>query len=289
MDPHEYCASKAAASGSSFYYAFRFLPPRKKAAIQALYAFCREVDDAVDKVSDPEAAAARLSFWRGEVEAVFSGSPQHPVGRALAEVVPEFDLQEAYFHEIIDGVAMDLEQDRYATFSELQLYCYRVASVVGLLSIEIFGYTQRATRDYAYRLGIAFQLTNILRDVGEDAAGGRIYIPQRDLEAFEVTEGALLEGRAEAGFRDLLTFEAERARNAYDEALAALPEEDRWNQLPGLVMAAIYRQTLEQVAREPDKVLKERVGLTPLRKLWIAWRTYRRERKRARKQWQEVG
>ena len=284
MDPHEYCASKAAASGSSFYYAFRFLPPRKKAAIQALYAFCREVDDAVDKVSDPQAAATRLGFWRGEIEAVFSGTPQHPVGRALAEVVPEFGLDEAYFHEIIDGVAMDLEQDRYATFTELQLYCYRVASVVGLLSIEIFGYTQRATRDYAHRLGIAFQLTNILRDVGEDAASGRIYLPQEDLEAFGVTEGALLEGRAEAGFRDLLAFEVERARNAYDEALAELPQQDRWNQLPGLVMAAIYRQVLEQVAHDPDKVLVERVGLSPLRKLWIAWQTYRRERKRARKQ-----
>ena len=284
MDPNQYCAQKAAASGSSFYYAFQFLPPRQKAAIQALYAFCREVDDSVDQVSDPAAAQARLGFWREEIEAVYGGSPQHPVGRALAEAVGHFALDKAYFLEIIDGVEMDLHTHRYATFSDLQLYCYRVASAVGLLSIEIFGYTERATRRYAHKLGIAFQLTNILRDVGEDAARGRIYLPQEDLEAFGVAEEDILQGRPSSALGELVRFEAERAREFYRQAFEELPETDRPNQLPGLIMAAIYRKLLGEVAGVGEGILHQQIGLTPLRKFWIAWRTYRAERKRKRRQ-----
>ncbi len=282
MDPNQYCAQKAAASGSSFYYAFQFLPPRKKAAIQALYAFCREVDDSVDQVSDPAAALARLGFWRGEIAAVYGGQPQHPVALALAEAVQEFDLEQAYFQEIIDGVEMDLHSRRYETFADLQLYCYRVASVVGLLSIEIFGYSDRATRRYAHKLGIAFQLTNILRDVGEDAARGRIYLPQEDLTAFGVEEKDVLQRRPTPELGEVMGFEAGRAREFYRQALEELPKTDRPNQLPGLIMAAIYRRILEKVAAEGAAVIRTRVGLTPLRKFWIAWRTYRAERKRSR-------
>ena len=283
MDPHQYCADKAAASGSSFYYAFLFLPQRKKEAIQALYAFCREVDDAVDEVSDPTAAAARLAFWRGEVEAIYEGAPQHPVGRALADVLDTFSLDKAYFLEIIDGVEMDLHTNRFATFADLQLYCYRVASVVGLLSIEIFGYRNRDTRKYAHKLGIAFQLTNILRDVGEDAGNGRIYLPQEDLAAFGVTEADILARQPGEAFRRLMDFEIERAEEYYQAAFDLLPTADRYNQLPGLIMAAIYRRTLEEVGSAEESVLRHHIRITPLRKFWIAWRTYRAERKRARK------
>ena len=283
MNPQQYCADKAAASGSSFYYAFLFLPPRQKEAIHALYAFCREVDDAVDEVTDPTAAEARLAFWRGEVDAVFEGTPQHPVGQALAEANRHFELDRAYFHEIIDGVEMDLHQSRYATFSDLQLYCYRVASVVGLLSIEIFGYSDRATRRYAHNLGIAFQLTNILRDVGEDAGRGRIYLPQEDLAAYGVAEADILARKPSPEFEHLVAFEAERATEYYEHALQELPEGDRYHQLPGLIMAAIYRRTLEEVIRSEESVLTHEIRLTPLRKLWIAFRTYRAERKRARR------
>lgn len=283
MDPQQYCADKAAASGSSFYYAFQFLPSPKKEAIHALYAFCREVDDSVDEVSDPTAAQARLAFWRGEVEAVYGGTPQHPVGQALAEANRHFDLDRAYFMEIIDGVEMDLHQSRYATFSDLQLYCYRVASVVGLLSIEIFGYSDRATRKYAHNLGIAFQLTNILRDVGDDAGRGRIYLPQEDLAAYGVTEAAILNREGSAAFDRLLAFEIERAEAYYEQAMADLPEADRYNQLAGLIMAAIYRRTLREVGEAEASVLTHRIRLTPLRKFWIAFRTYRAERKRARR------
>jgi phytoene synthase len=283
MDPHQYCADKAAASGSSFYYAFLFLPQRKKEAIQALYAFCREVDDSVDEVSDPTAAAARLAFWREEVEQVFGGSPQHPVGQALAEALEHFDLHKAYFLEIIDGVEMDLHTNRYESFADLQLYCYRVASVVGLLSIEIFGYSHRETRKYAHKLGIAFQLTNILRDVGEDAGGGRIYLPQEDLRAFGVEETDILERRPNEAFRRLMEFELGRAEEYYQAAFELLPDGDRYNQLPGLIMAAIYRRTLAEVGSAEESVLNHHIRLTPLRKFWTAWRTYRAERKRARK------
>jgi len=286
MTPQQYCADKAAASGSSFYYAFQFLPPRQKEAIHALYAFCREVDDAVDEVTDPTAAQARLAFWRGEIEAVYGGSPQHPVGQALADSLQHFDLDRAYFLEIIDGVEMDLHQSRYATFSDLQLYCYRVASVVGLLSIEIFGYRDRATRKYAHNLGIAFQLTNILRDVGEDAARGRIYLPQEDLAAYGVDEADILGRRPSDEFGRLVAFEIERAGEYYRQALAELPESDRYSQLPGLIMAAIYRRNLQEVARSQQSVLTHEIRLTPLRKFWIAFRTYRAERKRARRKGQ---
>ncbi|MEF8794514.1 presqualene diphosphate synthase HpnD [Thiohalorhabdus sp.] len=284
MTPQQYCAEKAAASGSSFYYAFLFLPPRQKEAIHALYAFCREVDDAVDEVTDPTAAQARLAFWRGEVEAVYEGTPQHPVGQALAEANRHFELDRAYFHEIIDGVEMDLHQSRYASFSDLQLYCYRVASVVGLLSIEIFGYSDRATRRYAHNLGIAFQLTNILRDVGEDAGRGRIYLPQEDLVAYGVAEADILARKPSHECEQLVAFEAERAGKYYNHAFEALPEGDRYRQLPGLIMAAIYRRNLEEVVRSEESVLTHEIRLTPLRKLWIAFRTYRAERKRARRQ-----
>jgi phytoene synthase len=276
VTPDEYCAQRAAKSGSSFYYSFLFLPPPRRRAITALYAFCREVDDVVDEVSDAGIAGAKLAWWRHEVAAVFSGSPQHPVAQALAAVVREFPLQEAQLQTVIDGMAMDLERHRYVDFPDLLLYCDRVAGVVGLMSAEIFGYTNAATRVYARDLGIAFQLTNIIRDVGEDARRGRIYLPQDELSRHGVPASALLQREGGDAFRALMAEQVARARAWYARALGALPAEDRAAQRPGLIMAAIYAALLDEIERDGYGVLGHRIALTPLRKLWIAFRTSRR-------------
>jgi 15-cis-phytoene synthase len=276
MTPDEYCRQKAAASGSSFYYSFMFLPPPRRRAIIALYAFCREVDDVVDDATDVGVASAKLAWWRGEIHAAFEGSPQHPVALALKPVVAAYALPEAHFQEVIDGMAMDLERNRYLDFSELEQYCHKVAGVVGLMSAEIFGYANPATRRYARDLGIAFQLTNIVRDVGEDARRGRIYVPQQDLDDHGVTAASILKRETGPAFRALMAAEVERARAWYQRALGALPPEDRAAQRPGLIMAGIYRALLDEIVRDGYAVLDHRVALTPLRKLWIAWRTARR-------------
>ena len=278
MTPDEYCQQKAAASGSSFYYSFLFLPPPRRRAITALYAFCREVDDVVDEVHDEGVAQTKLAWWRQEVGRVFAGSPQHPVAQALVPVVREFALPEEHFQTIIDGMAMDLVQTRYLDFAALELYCHRVAGVVGLLSAEIFGYENPATRGYARDLGVAFQLTNICRDVGEDARRGRVYLPQEDLARFGVAPSAILRAEDSPAFRDLMAFEFERARSWYDRAMAQLPARDRKAQRTGLVMAVIYRTLLDEIARDGYRVLDRKTSLTPLRKLWIAWTTARKLR-----------
>ena len=275
MTPDQYCQQKAAASGSSFYYSFLFLPPPRRRAITALYAFCREVDDVVDEISDPDVARAKLAWWRREVALIFAGQPSHPVALALHGIVREFDLPEAHFQTVIDGMAMDLTQQRFLDFPALELYCHRVAGVVGLMSAEIFGYVDPATKGYARDLGVAFQLTNIIRDVGEDARRGRIYLPQDELQRFGVPPSALLRGEYSAEFRHLMRFQAQRAQSWYERALAQLPAQDRKAQRTGLIMAAIYRTLLDEIARDGYKVLDRRTSLTPLRKLWLAWRTWR--------------
>ena len=274
MTPDEYCQHKAAQSGSSFYYSFLFLSPERRRAITALYAFCREVDDAVDEPSQPSAAQAALAWWRGEVAQLFAGNPQHPVTRALAPATEPFGITQARLNEIMDGMEMDLNQNRHLDFAGLQLYCHRVAGVVGALAAAIFGHRNPKTLEYAERLGLAFQLTNIIRDVGEDARNNRIYIPMDELKRFEVGPADILEGRHTENFTRLMRFQADRALRCYDEALALLPREDRRTQRPGLVMAAIYRTLLMEIADDGFRVLKQRVALTPVRKLWIAWRTW---------------
>jgi phytoene synthase len=274
MDPHDYCQQKATASGSSFYYSFLFLPPERRRAITALYAFCREVDDVVDECSDAAVARAKLAWWRKEVAAIFHGTPQHPVARALAEVAPRFNLAEARLMEIIAGMEMDLDFNRYPDFATLQLYCHRVASVVGLLSAEIFGYRNPRTLEYAADLGMAFQLTNIIRDVGEDARRGRVYLPLDELSGHGVGEEDILQARETDGFLRLMEFQIERAVGYYRDAHSKLPSEDHRAQRAGLIMAAIYRTTLDEIRRDGCHVLTRRVSLTPIRKLWIAWTTW---------------
>lgn len=274
MTPEEYCQNKAASSGSSFYYSFLFLPPNRRRAIMAFYAFCREVDDVVDECSDPQLAATKLAWWREELDRLYAGQPQHPVTQALKTVLMEFNLPQEQLLEIIDGMEMDLQQTRYPDFKALSLYCYRVASVVGLLAAEIFGYTDRQTQKYAHDLGMAFQLTNIIRDVGEDARRGRVYLPIDELKRFEVPLSDILDSRYTENFRQLMEFQIERAEQYYVQAMAQLPSVDRKSQRPGLVMAAIYRTVLEEIKRDNCRVLTHRTSLTPLRKLWIAWRTW---------------
>lgn len=273
-DPHAYCQEKAAASGSSFYYSFRFLSPERRRAITAFYAFCREVDDVADECRDPQVAAAKLNWWRQEVARLFDGAPEHPVSLALREAIGPFHLSQDAFEQIIDGMEMDLGRVRYADFKQLNLYCHRVAGVVGEVAALIFGMTDRSTLKYANKLGLAFQLTNILRDVGEDARRGRIYLPQDELARFGVSEADLLAGRSGEAFRRLMEFQYQRAQQTYSEALALLPAADRKAQRPGLIMAAIYRALLEEIRADGYPVLQRRTSLTPLRKLWLAWKTW---------------
>jgi len=284
MTPEEYCQRRAARSGSSFYYSFLFLTPDRRRAITALYAFCREVDDVVDEHLDEAVARAKLAWWREEVERLFAGDPQHPVTRALLEPVGTMNLPAEHFLEIIDGMEMDLDYHCYPSFKDLSLYCHRVASIVGLMAAEIFGYEDRHTLRYAHHLGTAFQLTNILRDVREDAKRGRLYIPLDEIAEFELTPEDVLQQRNSDEMHALLNRQLQRAREYYDKALAALPDCDRYAQRSGLAMAAIYRATLDEIEKDGINVFDRRVSLTPLRKLWLAWQTTRREKQRLRRQ-----
>ncbi len=274
MTPDDYCQKKAAQSGSSFYYAFLFLPPERRRAITALYAFCREVDDAVDEPSEASVARVRLAWWRDEVARLYAGKPEHPVTRALQPFIERFEISAAGLGEIMDGMEMDLTQSRYLDYAGLQLYCHRVAGVVGLLAASIFGRTEAITLEYAEKLGLAFQLTNIIRDVGEDARNNRIYLPMDELKRFGVPASDILGARYSEAFSALMRFQAERALDCYDQAMALLPAADRKAQRPGLVMAAIYRQLLLEIQRDGFQVLHQRTSLTPLRKLWLAWSTW---------------
>ena len=274
MTPDEYCQERAAASGSSFYYSFLFLPLERRRAITALYAFCREIDDVVDECADPSIAAAKLAWWRDEVAALYAGTPQHPVTRALLPLVIPYGITQVRLNEILDGMEMDLWHARYPDFEALERYCYNVAGAVGLLAAGIFGYVNPQTLRYAEALGTAFQLTNIIRDVGEDARKNRIYLPLDELQRFGVPAGDILGGRHTDAFARLMAFQIDRAEAHYERALALLPSEDRKAQRPGLLMAAIYRALLAEIRRDGSRVLAHRIALTPIRKLWIAWKTW---------------
>jgi phytoene synthase len=278
MDAHQYCQDRAAASGSSFYYSFVFLPPDARRAITAFYALCRELDDVVDECHERQVAVAKLDWWRREIARFAAGAPEHPATRALFDTPQGRHAAPALLLEIVDGMAMDLDHPRYPDFKSLNLYCYRVAGVVGEVAAAIFGGPRgehdRAIRRYAHELGLAFQLTNIIRDVGEDARRGRIYLPQDELVRFGVAEADILTGRDSPAFQALMQFQFERANSHYENALAALPASAHRAQRPGLVMAAIYRTLLDEIRRDGFPVLRARVSLTPLRKLWLAGRTW---------------
>ena len=274
MSPDEYCHQKTVQSGSSFYYSFLFLPQERRRAITALYAFCREVDDTVDECTDQSIARIKLAWWRTEVSKMYEGTPTHPVMLALQPHLAVYNLEQQHLQAIVDGMEMDLDQSRYLDYPALKRYCWHVASVVGILSASIFGVTNPRTLEYAEKLGLAFQLTNIIRDVGEDARKGRIYLPINELQQFGVTAADLLNARHSDKFEALMRFQVARAYQMYDEAMALLPREDRRAQRPGLMMAAIYRTVLDEIERDNYHVLNQRISLTPIRKLWLAWKTY---------------
>ncbi len=273
MTPEQYVQDKAAASGSSFYYAFLFLPKDRRAAITAFYAFCREVDDVVDEVSDPGVAQTKLAWWRSEVASAYAGRPSHPVLKALMPWAPVYQISAEHLNSVIDGCEMDLQQSRYLDVQALTRYCHLVAGVVGEVAAHIFGQTHPETTAYAHKLGLAFQLTHIIRDVGEDAMRGRIYLPISELQQFDVKAHEILQRQYSERFTALMRFQTERALRLYDEALSVLPAADHRAQKPGLMMASIYRTLLHEIKRDNYRVLHQRISLTPLRKFWLAWKT----------------
>ena len=275
MTPEQYCQEKTAKSGSSFYYSFRFLSKSRRLAITALYAFCREVDDIADECMDLSVAQTKLNWWRSEIDRLYQNQPQHPVAKALLPAIQTYQLDAEHFMEIIDGMEMDLNFNRYQDFKQLQLYCYRVASVVGLLSAQIFGFKNRKTLKFAHDLGMAFQLTNIIRDVGEDARRNRIYLPLDELAKFGVSEDDLLASRESIAVKRLLDFQIERAESYYDKALGTLTAEDHKNQRVSLMMASIYRTLLREIGSSgAEKVLNARISLGALRKMLLALKVW---------------
>lgn len=277
MTPEEYCQDKTAKSGSSFYYSFLFLPKTKRLAITALYAFCREVDDIADAEMDNKIKGVKLEWWRSEIESLFQGTANHPVSHALAPAIKNFNLEKEYFLEIINGMEMDLKEVRIANFEELELYCYRVAGVVGLLSASIFGYNDPKTLEYATKLGLALQLTNIIRDVYEDSLRNRIYLPLDELKEFGVTEAQIFHRENTESFHKLISFQAERAHQCYRDAFATLPIQDRYKQKTGTIMAAIYENTLYEMESDQLQILQHKVVIPPLRKMIIALKTWFKE------------
>jgi len=272
MTPEQYVQQKAVASGSSFYYAFLFLPAPRRAAITAFYAFCREVDDVVDDMVDAGVAATKLAWWSREVAQAYGGQPSHPVMKALMPHTAAYGIEARHLQAVIEGCQMDLEQTRYLDYPTLQRYCHLVAGVVGEVAARIFGQTDPATTEYAHTLGQALQLTNIIRDVGEDALRGRIYLPVSELQRFDVKAHEILKRGYSDRFTMLMQFQAQRAHGLYEQALALLPTADRRAQKPGLMMASIYRTLLREIEAENFQVLHQRIKLTPVRKLWLAWK-----------------
>lgn len=272
MNPDQYVQDKAASSGSSFYYAFLFLPKERRAAITAFYAFCREVDDVVDEITDPGVAATKLAWWKTEVHRAFTSQSAHPVMQALMPHAKTYGIEERHLQAVIEGCQMDLDQTRYLDFAGLQRYCHLVAGVVGEVAARIFGQTEERTTEYAHTLGQALQLTNIIRDVGEDAMRGRIYLPISELQQFDVKAHEINKREYSDRFTALMRFQAERAHSLYDKALGLLPDADRHAQKPGLMMASIYRTLLREIESENFQVLHQRISLTPLRKFWLVWK-----------------
>ena len=226
----------------------------------------------VDEIADASVARTKLAWWQGEVANAYAGQPTHPVMLALMPLAADYQIEQRHLQAIIEGCHMDLEQTRYLDFPGLQRYCHLVAGVVGEVSARIFGQTDPATTQYAHTLGLAFQLTNIIRDVGEDALMGRIYLPVNELQQFDVKAHEILKRTYSDRFTALMRFQAQRAHALYEEAFAMLPAADRRAQKPGLMMASIYRTLLREIEADNFQVLHQRVSLTPLRKLWLAWK-----------------
>lgn len=274
MSAAAYCRELTARSRSNFYYAFLFLPEHRRQALEGVYSFCRLVDDVVDSDAPAGEKYAGLARWRAEVAAVYGGTPSHPVSAKLAQAIRWFPIRREDLEAVIDGCAMDVEKQRYASWDELRTYCYRVASAVGLMCIEIFGCASDKARNYAVDLGIALQLTNILRDVGEDAARGRVYLPAEDLAAFGVDESDLRAGRRTPGFERLMRFQAGRARAHYLRARASLGEPERRRLYIAEIMGDIYFALLERIESSGFDVFGHKSSLSSSLKMGIALKKF---------------
>jgi phytoene synthase len=274
MSPDDYCQQKVAQNGSSFYYSFLFLAPERRRAVTALYAFCREIEDAVRGPDDPQVGLTTLNWWRNEVAQLYAGNAQHPVSKALVPAIGPFNIQQLQLSEFMDGMELDLHQNRYPDFDSLRMYCRRIEGVAGALAAGIYGHRDPKTLDYAEKLGVALQLSRIICDAGKDARSDRIFIPADEMDRFGVTDADMLGARQTENLARLMHFQAQRAQAHFADALAALPAEDRSAQRPGLIMAAIARALLDEIADDGYKVLTHRTTLTPIRQLWIAWKTW---------------
>jgi len=275
MSPQEYCIKKTKQSNSSFLFAFIFLSRKKRNALTALYAFCREVDDIVDDCQEFKIGKSKLNWWRAEIDRLYNSNPQHPVTKALEPYIIEYELSQAYFVEIIDGMEMDLDFNRYESFKQLQLYCYRVASTVGILSAQIFGFKDSKTLKYAHNLGIALQLTNIIRDIGEDTKRGRIYIPLDELKKFNITEAEILKHIKGKKIDSLVKNQIERAQSFYKLAINNLPHCDKKTQKVGLMMGNIYYVLLSKISKDkPEKILTQKTTLPNFIKFLITLLTF---------------
>jgi len=270
LNPEEYCQNKVANSSSSFYYSFLPLPKDKRNAIFSVYAFCREVDDIVDESQDTQLAMHKLNWWRQEIRRVFNKQPMHAVSKALLITIEEYKLKKEWFDTILDGMEQDLSQNRYLDFIGLEQYCWKVAGVVGVISAHIFGFKDQQTLEYAKKLGLALQLINIIRDVGEDVRRGRIYLPINDLQNFNVTSQQLKNQQYSDNFTNLMAFEIQRAYDIYQDAIESLPKIDRLSQRPGLMMGSIYKCLLDKIIDSNYQVLHQRISLSPIKKIFIA-------------------
>lgn len=280
MDPEDYCRSRAAAHGSTLHYSLLSIPKLQRQAIHALCAFRAETTEVVWECADTGVARSKLDWWRDELRRVFAGTPQHPVGSALQHAVSSYGLAQESLQEIIDGIEMDLDQFSYPDFRTLSLYCHRVGGVLGPLSAQVLGYEHRSVLKYAHELGMAIELTHLLRDLREHAARGRIYVPADEQRQFGVAAGDLHLGVTSERVRGLLKLQVQRIRGYYQQALNYLPEQDRYAQRSGLIIAEIYMRLLDEIEQDDYRILEHRVSLTPMRKLWIAWTVERRERRR---------
>jgi phytoene synthase len=273
-DPADYCRRLTQESGSSFYYPLLFLPKKKREALYAIYAFCRHSDDIVDESRDPVEARKNLDAWREELERAYGGTPHHPISRQLQNMLPDYSIPKNYFEQLILGMEMDLLPRRYENFEELYLYCYRVASVVGLACIEVFGYSHPQVKEYAIAQGVAFQLTNIVRDLREDMERDRIYLPQDEMKRFGYSEADLFRMDYNDAFIALMRHQCERAKGYYRKAASLLWKPDRPNLVVSEIMRSIYEGILLKIEANRYNVFQTRISLTASRKLFLALSTW---------------
>ena len=273
MTPDDYCADKAAPPGSDVYYSVLFLTPERRRATIALEAVRRELEDAVRDATDPAVVQTKLQWWRLELARLFEGRPDHPATKALQPHLAAYDIGAVHLGELLAGVEADAMQNRYLDWPNLRRHGDQVAGVAGRLAARIAGHTHARTLEFARQLSLAGQLVRFIRSLGEDVRHNRVYVPVDELQRFNVPAADLFNRRYAEGFKPLMAFQAERARTTYKEALAALPAEDRRAQRSALIRGVLAMRLLDEVEADGFQVLTQRTDLTPLRKLWLAWKT----------------